>query len=135
MNDNIQWQKWHHNRKLNWQSYNKGDKVYDYFPRRKVGTSQKFFSYRQGPFEEIEKYSNVTYKVSCDARRTHQVIHTNRIRPVVEHILRGKQDEEVTSNKQEAAYSNQIDDDKLVNDVTSRKRSKTTSYIVDFLSF
>ncbi|XP_078319793.1 uncharacterized protein LOC144621076 [Crassostrea virginica] len=63
--DNMLRQKWYHDRKLNWKSFKKGDKVYVYFPKRKAGTSPKFSSYWQGPFEIIEKCSNVTYKVNC----------------------------------------------------------------------
>lgn len=85
MNDNISRQKWYHDRKLSWKSFNKGDKVYVYFPRRITETSPKFFFHWQGNFVVIEKCSNVTYKVNCGARKT------NGIRLFFKHVLRGEQ--------------------------------------------
>lgn len=68
--------------------------------------------------------------VTCGG--THQVIHTDRIQPVV----RGEQDKEVTSNKQEAAASKQIDDKKRDSDMTTTKRrTKRPAYLDDYCSF
>lgn len=51
-------------------------------------------------------------------------------------ILRGEQDKEVTSNKQEAAASNQIDDKKRDSDMTtSKRRTKRPAYLDDYSSF
>lgn len=71
MNDTIQRQKWYHDiKKINWQLFDTGDKVYVYFPRRKAGTSPKFFSYLQGPCEVMGKCSNMTHEVNCVTRGT-----------------------------------------------------------------
>lgn len=45
-------------------------RFYVYFPRRKAGTSPKFFSYLQGPCEVMGKCSNMTHEVNCVTRGT-----------------------------------------------------------------
>ena len=105
-----------------------------FFPKRKARISPKFSSYWQGPFEIIEKCSNVTYKVNCGARGTHQVIHTDHIRPVVEQVLRDEQIE--TAATVETETTDLQYDEGHYNDTTSNNRkTKRPAYLDDYVSF
>ena len=60
----INKQKKYHDLKLSYVELKPGDRVYVYFPVKKVGCSSKFTSYWRGPFEGKEKLSKVLYKVN-----------------------------------------------------------------------
>ena len=59
----INRQKRNHDSKLCHEQFLAGDKVYVFFPVKKLGTSSKFTSYWRGPFEVEAKVSDVLYKV------------------------------------------------------------------------
>lgn len=105
-------QKRYHDRKLKWQIFSPGDKVYVYFPRRKLGTSPKLTSFWQGPFSVLEKCSECTYKVSCGSKGSPQVIHVDRMRLVKSQILTNEEEvPKLESNFDERESGDQIDDE------------------------
>jgi transposase InsO family protein len=126
--DSIQRQKWYHDRKLNWQSFESGDQVYVYFPKRRIGTSPKFSSYWHGPFTIIEKCSSVTYKVNCGPRGTHQVIHTDRIRPLTQQRL--------ICEPVVCPPANEGSDSEVMGDIeslTDKRHNKRPAYLADYV--
>ena len=83
-------QKRYHDSKLSWMSFDKGNKVYVFFPQRKVGTSSKLTSYWRGPFDITRKFSDFLYEVNCGYRGKTQVIHVDRLRLQKPQLLRGE---------------------------------------------
>jgi hypothetical protein len=61
--------------KLNWQTFEKGNESYVYFPRHAIGKSPKLTQFWRGPFLVEDKCSEVTYKVNCGPYGKSQVIH------------------------------------------------------------
>ena len=76
----IRRQKRYHDTKLSFETFEKGDQVYVYFPVKKVGSSSKFTSFWRGPFQIISKESDVLYKVDCGRSNSFQIVHINRLR-------------------------------------------------------
>ena len=79
-----------HDTSLSYETFEKGDQVYVFFPVKKVGCSSKFASYWRGPFEVKDKLSDVLYKVDCGRSGSVQVIHTDRMRKIKSQVLRGE---------------------------------------------
>ncbi|MEW8547865.1 MAG: hypothetical protein AB2693_30530, partial [Candidatus Thiodiazotropha sp.] len=79
--------------RTSYETFNKGDQVFVYFPVKKVGTSAKLTPFWRGPFQITEKLSDILYKVNCGYNRTEQVIHCDRIRLCRQQILRGEIDQ------------------------------------------
>ena len=73
-------QKRYHDMKLSWERFKPGDKVFVYFPQKKVGCSPKLTSFWRGPFEVLEQWSDVLYAVSCGRGGEKQIIHCDRMR-------------------------------------------------------
>ena len=71
----IQRQKLVHDKRSLFETFNKSDKVLVYFPVKKVGTSSKFNLFWKGPFEVVDKISDVLYKVKCGRDLSEKVIH------------------------------------------------------------
>lgn len=69
-----------HDHKLSYETFKVSDHVYVYFPVKKIGCSSKLTSYWRGPYQVIEKISDVLYKVNCGKSQTTQVIHCDRMR-------------------------------------------------------
>lgn len=67
-----------------WKSFNKGDKVYVYFPRLKAKQEHHLSSILQELYKVIEKCLNGTCKVNCG---TYQVL-TYRYNPTSCEILK-----------------------------------------------
>ena len=82
-----------HDHKLSYESFDRDDNVYVFFPVKRVGTSSKFTSYWRGPFQVKEKVSDVLFKVDCGRSGSIQVIHVNRLRKAREQLLRGENTE------------------------------------------
>ena len=80
-------QKKYHDAKLAYEKFKKQDQVYVYFPVKKVGCSSKLTSYWRGPFEVVEKLSDVLYKVTCGRSGSAQVIHIDRMRKAHSQVL------------------------------------------------
>ena len=76
--------------KLSYDNLKPGDRVYVYFPVKKVGCSSKFTSYWRGPFEVKEKLSQVLYKVNCGRSDSLQIIHVDRIKKARKQVLHGE---------------------------------------------
>lgn len=64
-----------HDRKVSWERFNEGDKVYVFFPWHMTGQSPKLTNFLRGPFKVSERITDVTYKVLCGYRGKPQVIH------------------------------------------------------------
>ena len=65
--------------------------MYVFFPVKRVGTSGKFTSYWKGPFQVVDKMSDILYSIDCGRKRLHKVIHCDRIRRCPEQLLKGEQ--------------------------------------------
>lgn len=76
----IYTQKQIHDKQTSYEQFDKGDKVYVYFPIKKPGTSSKFASFWRGPYNVLGKLSSVLCKIDCGRKRSEQVIHCDRIR-------------------------------------------------------
>ena len=85
-------QKKYHDQKLSWQKFKKGDQVYVYFPLRKAGLSPKFTSYWRGPYEILDRITDITYNVNCGSRGKPQVVHVDRLRLKHNQVLRNEPD-------------------------------------------
>lgn len=66
--------------------YHRGDLVWIYTPVRKVGLSEKLLKRYFGPYQVIEKLSDVTYRIapceeSKNKRKIKEVVHVIRMKP------------------------------------------------------
>ena len=84
----IRRQKHYHDMRMSYQTFKKGDKVYVFFPQRRIGCSSKLTSFWHGPFEVIEKLSEVLYKVDCGRNGKEHIIHCDRMKACREQRLR-----------------------------------------------
>lgn len=98
-------QKIYHDRKLAFEKFKAGDQVFVYFPVRKPGRSSKLTSFWHGPFQILNKCSDLTYRVNCGSRGKEQVVHVDRLRKKHPQILSG----EVSNDL--------LDNDKIVEDL------------------
>ena len=80
-------QKRYHDRKLSYESYEVGEKVYVFFPVKKIGCSSKLTSYWRGPYEVKERITELLYKVTCGRAGSDQVIHCDRLRKCKQQVL------------------------------------------------
>ncbi|CAC5410678.1 unnamed protein product [Mytilus coruscus] len=90
VNREMRRQKQYHDKHLSWNTFNKNDKVFVFFPVRKLGQSPKFTSYWRGPFKVLKQYSDVTYLVNCGRKGRPQVIHVDRMRQCKDQRLLGE---------------------------------------------
>jgi hypothetical protein len=87
-------QKRYHDTKRKWQKFASGDKVYVFFPQRKIGHSSKLTNYWRGPFDLLRKVSDLLYEINFGRRGKPQVIHVDRLRLQSPQILNGEGEEE-----------------------------------------
>ena len=87
ISDNMKRQKRYHDESLSFETFEAGDKVYVYFPVKKVGCSSKLTSYWRGPYQIFDKLSNSLYKVNCGREGQVQVIHCDRLRKAKQQVL------------------------------------------------
>ena len=80
-------QKRYHDENLSFETLEAGDKVYVYFPVKKVGCSSKLTSYWRRPFQVFDKLSDSLYKVNCGREGQVQVIHCDRLRKAKQQVL------------------------------------------------
>ena len=85
--ESMKRQKRHHDGRLSFETFDTGEKVYVFFPVKRVGCSSKLTSYWKGPFTILDKLSDVTYKVNCGKGGLEQVIHCDRIKKAKSQIL------------------------------------------------
>lgn len=122
-------QKLIHDRRTSYEQFEKGDKVYVYFPVKKIGTSSKFTSFWRGPYLILGKLSDVLYKVDCGRNRSEQVIHCDRIRKCKSQVLPNEPDiytnEDVSNIGETDIMTDEHDDG--TDDISShgRKRKKS----------
>jgi hypothetical protein len=110
-------QKKYHDQKLSWQMFSKGDQVYVYFPLRKVGLSPKFTSYWRGPYEVMDKITDVTFKVNCCPRGKTQVVHVDRLRLKRDQILRNEKESSLDNANHSIAESREPEIENLASEV------------------
>ncbi|MCG8032936.1 MAG: DDE-type integrase/transposase/recombinase, partial [Candidatus Thiodiazotropha taylori] len=72
-------QKRYHDNKLFWEKFSVGDEVYIFSLRKHTGRSPKFTYYWHGPYEIIEKYSDLNYKVRNKTTGFQKVVHVDRM--------------------------------------------------------
>ena len=87
ISDNMKRQKRYHDENLSFETFEAGDKVYVYFPVKKVGCSSKLTSYWRGPYQVLDKLSDSLYKVNCGREGQVQVIHCDRLRKAKQQVL------------------------------------------------
>ena len=87
ISDNMKRQKRYHDENLSFETFEAGDKVYVYFPVKKVGCSSKLTSYWRGPFQVFDKLSDSLYKVNCGREGHVQIIHCDRLRKAKQQVL------------------------------------------------
>ena len=87
ISDNMKRQKRYHDENLSFETFEARDKVYVYFPVKKVGCSSKLTSYWRGPFQVFDKLSDSLYKVNCGREGQVQVIHCDRLRKAKQQVL------------------------------------------------
>jgi hypothetical protein len=105
-------QKRYHDAKLNCDKFGKGDKVYVFFPTRKIGNSSKLTSYWRDPFEILCQISDLLYKVNCGGRGKPQVVHVDRLRLQKSQVLCGEteqEDDEVDTDKVDETKSDRLE--------------------------
>ena len=84
---NMKRQKRYHDENLSFETFEAGDKVYVYFPVKKVGCSSKLTSYLRGPYQVLDKLSDSLYKINCGRESQVQVIHCDRLRKAKQQVL------------------------------------------------
>ena len=87
LSDNMKRQKRYHDENLSFETFEAGDKVYVYFPVKKVGCSSKLTSYWRGPYQVFDKLSDSLYKINCAREGQSQVIHCDRLRKAKQQVL------------------------------------------------
>ena len=80
ISDNMERQKRNQDESLSFATFKAGDKVYVYFPVRKVGCSFRLTSYWRGPYQVFDRPSDSLYKINCGREGQVQVIHCDRLR-------------------------------------------------------
>jgi hypothetical protein len=106
-------QKRYHDGKLNWEKFGKGDKVYVFFPTRKVGNLSKLTSFWRGPFEILRQTYDLLYKVNCGGRDKPQVVHVDNSLQKSQ-VLCGeteKEEEEVDTEEVDETKSERLEKD------------------------
>ncbi|KAL5015646.1 hypothetical protein ScPMuIL_007270, partial [Solemya velum] len=74
-------QKLNYDKKISGKAFHVGDKVWLYVPRSAKGLSPKLTRFWTGPFDIIQKLSDVNYVISQPDSRKKQVVHFNRLKP------------------------------------------------------
>lgn len=130
-------QKHYHDRKLKWKTFQNGEEVYVFFPRRRPGTSPKFTSFWQGPYKIIRKMSDLTYMVNCGPRGGEQVIHVDRMRKKHPQILAGEEvqeTEETVLPERDTAHDTVPDQENSRNNYNDRpvRNRKPPTWLHDY---
>ena len=76
-----------HDRKVSYETFKPGNKVYVYFPVKKVGLSSKLTSFWKGPYTVIGKLSDVLYRLDCGRDHKVQIIHCDRMKLTKQQML------------------------------------------------
>ena len=86
-------QKKTHDKRVSMENFNTDDRVYVLFPVKKPGETVKFKQFWKGPFQVVEKLSDVLLNINCGRNGTLQVIHVNRVRKARKQTLIGESEE------------------------------------------
>jgi hypothetical protein len=65
--------------RTSWERFEANDIVYVFFPQKKKRCTPKFTSFWRGPFNILEKLSEVLYEVDCGRNNEPQIIHCDRL--------------------------------------------------------
>lgn len=134
-------QKRYHDMKLSWERFKPGDRVFVYFPQKKIGCSPKLTSFWRGPYEVLEQWSDVLYAVSCGRKGEKQIIHCDRLRKKRNQTLNFEDTEieneslldEVESENTDLAELTAIDTVEELVPVTGQKRiRKQPKWLQDY---
>ena len=87
ISDNMIRQKRYHDENLSFETFEAGDKVYVYFPVKKVGCFSKLTSYWRGPYQVFDKLSDSLYKINCGKKGQFQVTHCDRLSKAKQQVL------------------------------------------------
>ena len=93
-------------------SYRQGDKVFVFDPSKKKGMSPKLQCRWSGPFEVVEKLSDLLYRVKFTNKV--KVIHHDRLKPCYGHVQMQNQNNKVEDNLSEEVVESDHSDDKVV---------------------
>ena len=58
-----------------------GDKVYYFYPRRRMGVSPKWQQFYDGPYEVVEQLGPITYRIQKSPRARPVVTHVDKLKP------------------------------------------------------
>ena len=72
---------------MSYERFKPGNKVYVYFPVKKVGLSFKLTSFWKGPYTVIGKLSDVLYREGCGRNYKVQLIHCDGMRLAKQQVL------------------------------------------------
>ena len=119
---------------LSFEELQVNDKVYVYFPVKRVGCSSKLTSYWRGPYQITEKLSNSLYKVNCGREGMVQVIHCDRLRKAKQQLLTGETDQvEVSIGEEEATIDINNDKEYEVDFRQSRRIKRKPDWLKDYV--
>ena len=80
-------QKRYHDESLSFETFEAGDKVYVYFPVKKVGCSSKLTLYWRVPYQVFDKPSDSVSKINCGREGQFQIIHCDRLRKAKQQVI------------------------------------------------
>ena len=72
-----------YNRKVKPRSFNTGDKVRIFYPRKRVGRTPKWQSFYRTEGHVLQKINDATYVVSSPQWRENKVVHVDKLRPIL----------------------------------------------------
>ncbi|KAH3789640.1 hypothetical protein DPMN_167825 [Dreissena polymorpha] len=101
-------QKQIHDRRAFYETFEVGDKVYVYFPVKRVGNSSKLTSFWKGPFNVRGKLSDVLNEIDCVRDRNNQVVHCDRVRKCRSQLLSGEDGLGKSDDEDECLVENEI---------------------------
>lgn len=130
--------------KMSWERFKPGDQVFVYFPQKKIGCSPKLTSFWRGPFEVLEKWSDVLYAVNCRRKGERQIIHCDRLRKKRNQTLRGEDTglitellESYTETDEEEQETDKIVEsvDELVESTRPKRKCGRPKWLEDYESY
>jgi len=82
--DNLQQsaerRKWRYDMRVKERKFEVGDKVYYFYPRRRVGVSPKWQRFYEGPYEVVARLGPVTYTIQRSPRSKPLVVHVDKLK-------------------------------------------------------
>jgi hypothetical protein len=77
---NMRRQKRYYDSRTRWERFQAGDLVWLFSPKRKRGISPKLQTWWYGPYEVIDRLSDVNYRVKCGRYGKPLVVHVDRLK-------------------------------------------------------